>query len=129
MAHAAQDRQLATINITPLVDVLLVMLVIFMVAAPLLSRPLPMQLPQHGNPTSLTPPELRLQIDSAGDYTLDGRPVSASALADALQAALQQAPDLRLRIASADDSDYQAFVGALSVAERVGIRNIGSETR
>ena len=42
MAHAAQDRQLATINITPLVDVLLVMLVIFMVAAPLLSRPLPM---------------------------------------------------------------------------------------
>jgi biopolymer transport protein ExbD len=129
MAHAAQDRPLATINITPLVDVLLVMLVIFMVAAPLLSRPLPMQLPQHGNPATATPLEVRLQIDSAGDYTLDGRPVSASALGDALQAALQQAPDLRLRIASADDSDYQAFVGALSVAERVGIRNIGSETR
>ena len=128
MAHAAQDRQLATINITPLVDVLLVMLVIFMVAAPLLSRPLPMQLP-HAGPSTATPLELRLQIDSAGDYTLDGRPVSASALGDALQAALQQAPDLRLRIASADDSDYQAFVGALSVAERAGIRNIGSEMR
>ena len=128
MAHAAQDRQLATINITPLVDVLLVMLVIFMVAAPLLSRPLPMQVP-HGGPSTATPLELRLQIDSAGGYTLDGRPVSASALGDALQATLQQAPDLRLRIAIADDSDYQAFVGALSVAERVGIRNIGSETR
>ena len=128
MAHAAQDRQLATINITPLVDVLLVMLVIFMVAAPLLSRPLPMHLP-HGGPSTATPLELRLQIDSAGDYTLDGRPVSQSALGDALQAALQQAPDLRLRIASADDSDYQAFVGALSVAERAGIRNIGSEMR
>ena len=50
-------------------------------------------------------------------------------LSTAGEVALQRAPDLRLRIASADDSDYQAFVGALSVAERVGIRNIGSETR
>lgn len=128
MAHAAQDRQLVAINITPLVDVLLVLLVIFMVAAPLLSRPLPMQLPHPGTATT-TPRELRLQIDSVGDYTLDGRPVSATALGDALRVAQEQAPDLRLRIASADDSDYQAFVGALSVAERAGIRNIGSEMR
>lgn len=128
MAFATQGRELATINITPLVDVLLVVLVIFMVAAPLMTKSLPMQLPQAGPATS-TPLELRLQIDSAGDYTLDGRPVSAAALRDALQAAQAQAPDLRLRIASANDSDYQAFVGALSLAQRAGVRNIGSEVR
>jgi biopolymer transport protein ExbD len=128
MAFATQDRPLATINITPLVDVMLVLLVVFMIAAPLLSRPLPMQLPQGSSATS-APQELRLQIDSAGDYTLDGRPLGAAALAEALQSAQARAPDLRLRIASADDSDYQAFVGALSLAERAGIRNIGSEMR
>jgi biopolymer transport protein ExbD len=128
MAFATQDRPLATINITPLVDVLLVLLVIFMVTAPLLSRSLPMQLPHAGSATA-TPRELRLQIDTAGDYTLDGRPVSATALGDALHAAQAQVPDVRLRIASADDSDYQAFVGALAVAEHAGVRNIGSEMR
>ena len=128
MAYATQERELATINITPLVDVMLVLLVIFMIAAPLLSRSLPMELPRTG-PSNAAAPELTLQIDTAGGYTLEGRPVSAAALATRLQDALARAPDLRLRIASAEDSDYQAFVGALSVAERAGVRNIGSQMR
>jgi len=128
MAYATQERELATINITPLVDVMLVLLVIFMIAAPLLSRSLPMELPRTG-PSNAVAPELTLQIDTAGGYTLEGRPVSAAALATRLQDALARAPDLRLRIASAEDSDYQAFVGALSVAERAGVRNIGSQMR
>jgi biopolymer transport protein ExbD len=128
MAYATQERELATINITPLVDVMLVLLVIFMIAAPLLSRTLPMELPRTG-PSSALAPELTLQIDTAGGYTLDGRPVSAAGLATRLQDAVARAPGLRLRIASAEDSDYQAFVSALSVAERVGVRNIGSQMR
>jgi len=128
MALATQDRQLATINITPLVDVLLVVLVIFMVATPLFSRTLPMQLPQLA-PATPNGPELRLQIDSAGGYRLDGQPISAGGLSTALQEAIAKAPDLRLRIASAEDGDYQAFVDALAVAQRAGIRNIGSEMR
>ena len=128
MAFATHDRQLATINITPLVDVLLVVLVIFMVATPLFSRALPMQLPQRA-PATADGPELRLQIDSAGGYRLDGQPISADGLSTALQDAFARAPDLRLRIASAEDGDYQAFVGALAVAQRAGIRNIGSEMR
>jgi biopolymer transport protein ExbD len=128
MEFATQDRQLATINITPLVDVLLVVLVIFMVATPLFSRALPMQLPQRA-PATADGPQLRLQIDSAGGYRLDGQPVSAEGLSTALRDASAKAPDLRLRIASAEDGDYQAFVGALAVARRAGVRNIGSEMR
>ena len=128
MAFATQDRQMSAINITPLVDVMLVVLVIFMVATPLLSRPLPMQVPQHG-PASAEGPELRLQIDSAGGYRLDGQPVTSNGLSIALREALARTPDLRLRIASAEDSDYQAFVSALAAAQHVGIHNIGSEMR
>jgi biopolymer transport protein ExbD len=129
MHQATHDRQVATINITPLVDVLLVLLVIFMVVAPLLETPVPMRLPQAGPERALPAPELRLRIDAAGDYALDGQPLGRAGLDAALRDALARSPGVRLRIAAAEDSDYQAFVQALSVAERAGIRNIGSEMR
>ena len=83
MAFAIQNQQVATINIRPLVDVLLVLLVIFMVATPLLDRPLPLNL-AFGQGTPLPVRELRLQIDLAGDYTLDGRTLSRTDLGLAL---------------------------------------------
>lgn len=130
MAFATQDAnaQAARINITPLIDVMLVLLVIFMVAAPVLSRTLAMDLPRTGDGTKPVP-DLRLQIDMAGQYTLAGQPVPREGLAAALSDALLQAPTLRLRIAAADDSDYQAFVSALAAARQAGIDNIATEMR
>ena len=126
MAFAIQNQQVATINIRPLVDVLLVLLVIFMVATPLLDPPLPLNLaPGQGAPLPVR--ELRLQIDLAGDYTLDGRTLSRTDLGLALRDAHARSPELRLRIAAADDSDYQDFVRALALAQQAGIHNIGSE--
>src|SRR3546814_6665900 len=61
-------QEQAQINITPLVDVLLVLLVIFMMTAPVLSRPIPLTLPQSAPPDAerLPPPEpIRLRIDAA----------------------------------------------------------------
>jgi biopolymer transport protein ExbD len=125
VAFAIQNPQVATTNITPLVDVLLVLLVIFMVAIPLLDGPLALNL-SSGHGTPLPVPELRLQIDLAGDYTLDGRTLSRTDLGLALRDAHARSPELRLRIAAADDSDYQAFVRALALAQQAGIDNIGS---
>lgn len=128
-AKPETQTQLAAINITPLVDVLLVLLVIFMVTAPMLSRTLPMQLPGPG-PAPVQPTvDLRLQIGMAGDYTLDGRAVARETLVSALRDALALAPGLRLRIAAADDSDYQAFITAIAAARQAGIRNVGAEMR
>ncbi|MCA1714490.1 MAG: biopolymer transporter ExbD [Gammaproteobacteria bacterium] len=130
MAVGLQDgsTQVPRINITPLVDVLLVLLVIFMVATPVLSRTLAMELPGTGE--GAKPAEdLRLQIGMAGDYSLAGQPLAREALVPALREALVQSPQLRLRIAAADDSDYQAFVAALAAARQAGIDNIGAEMR
>jgi biopolymer transport protein ExbD len=126
VAFAIQNPQVTTINITPVFDVLLVLLVIFMVATPLLDGPLALNL-SSGHGTPLPVRELRLQIDLAGDYTLDGRTLSRTDLGLALRDAHARAPELRLRIAAADDSDYQAFVRALALAQQAGIDNIGSE--
>ncbi len=130
MAFATPDgnAQVARINITPLVDVMLVLLVIFMVATPVLSRTLGMDLPRSGEGAKAVP-DLRLQIGMAGEYRLAGQPVAREALATALREALLQTPDLRLRIAAVDDSDYQAFVSALAAARQAGIDNIATEMR
>lgn len=127
MAFATQHQQQATINITPLVDVLLVLLVIFMIATPLLGKPLSMTLPQPGQGNPSQAKEVRLQIDMAGDYALDGQPLSRAGLDMALRDAQAQSPELRLRIAAADDSDYQSFVRVLAIAQQAGIHNISSE--
>jgi len=126
MAVAARTSQLALQPRIRLVEALLVLLAALPVAAPLLGRALSTA---DMGATTQTGPELRLEIGRAGDYALDGRPLDADALATALHAAQSRTPDLRLRIAAADDSDPRALVGALAMAERAGVRNIGSELR
>lgn len=129
MAFAIRDQPMAGLNLTPLIDVLLVLLVIFMVATALPDRALSIALP-GSDPVSVQPAtELRLQIGIAGDYVLDGQPLSRAGLDAALRDAHARSTDLQLRIAAADDSDYQVFVEALGVARHAGIHTIRSEMR
>lgn len=123
MALAMRQSTTALQPNAPLLDGLLVLFVLLLVAAPLLARAL--------SPAAMgaapAAPELRLDIGRAGDYALDGRPLAPAALVAALSQAQARVPDLRLRIATADDGDPSALAGALAVAERAGVRNIGSE--
>jgi biopolymer transport protein ExbD len=119
MALAVQ-REPAALGRVPVVGALLALLALLLLAAPLLIRTLQ-------STQAPVARELRLQVVAGGAYLLDGRPVARESLTAALRQARERTPDLRLRIAAADDSDYRAFVGALAVAERVGVRNIGSE--
>jgi len=126
MVVAARMSQLPWQPRVRLVEALLVLLAALLVAAPLLGRALSTA---DMGATTRTGPELRLEIGRAGGYALDGRPLNHDALATALRAARSRTPDLRLRIAAADDSDPRALVGALAMAEQAGVRNIGSELR
>ena len=121
-------RDVAEINITPLVDVLLVLLVIFMVTAPVASGRMDLRLPQAGPPDSVKPPprvELRVQRD--GVYLLEGRMLMGDELPGALRAIARQEPTSVLQITAADDADYQAFARALAHAQRSGLGNIAMQ--
>jgi len=122
----ASRSELAEINITPLVDVMLVLLVIFMVTAPMLSRPIEAMLPQATPPvTRIEPPnDLVLKVGVAGHYTLDDRPVTLSELRVRLEDARIADPRTVLQVEAADDADYQQLVSALAQAEASGIGNI-----
>ena len=93
MAFAyAESRQdaISDMNITPLVDVMLVMLVIFMITAPVFSRAIPMNLPGrigHGEP----PPPIELRIDATGEIFLGGQMMPVSALSSVFSAELERA--------------------------------------
>ena len=116
---------MAEMNITPLVDVMLVLLVIFMIAAPMVTRSIDLTLPQVPNTQPAPPPpHLSLRVLGDGQFTLDGVALSEPGLASAFGDAAHRAPDTIVDVAVHQDADYQAFTTALATARHNGIRNI-----
>jgi biopolymer transport protein ExbD len=122
----ASRTELAEINITPLVDVMLVLLVIFMVTAPMLSQPIDAILPQRTDRQidQQPPNDLVLNVGLGGLYTLDDRPVTLVALRTLLDDARVSDPKTVLQVEAVEGAEYQQLVDALAQAEASGIRNI-----
>ena len=127
MAFSATARPsaLAEMNVTPLVDVMLVLLIIFMVTAPLLSRPLDLSLPQGTDTPSPDKPSI-LSLDVAADGTLrlDDRPLPARDLRVRLDDALRSNPKTVLTLSASPDADYQQVVTALAEVRASGIQQV-----
>lgn len=129
-AIGSMQREQAQINITPLVDVLLVLLVIFMVAAPVLSKPIPLQLPQAAPPDFKPRPRpepVLLHIDAAGGLTWNGAATSLETLPAQFAAEASKATDARpmLQIDADGDSDYDTFAKVLAAANGAGLLDVG----
>jgi biopolymer transport protein ExbD len=125
----APSQPMAEINVTPLVDVMLVLLVIFIITAPLLTYALKLDLPEvKAAPSTVTTPPLRLAIDGAGTIYLGDRPLSDGALKTRLAeaAARQPAPELQLRVDKTARFDRVAWV--MSLAQDAGLVRIGFVT-
>ena len=121
------EQEVAGINIIPLADVLLVLLIIFMVTAPVATRTLSMTLPQNSPPGPEKPVEpLVLRIDAAGDVYRDGQLLPLPALEQQLRdAQLAAGERLRLRIDASDQVDYQPVAQVLAAAQQAGLSDIG----
>lgn len=120
-----RGRAMAEMNITPLVDVMLVLLVIFMIAAPMATRSIDLTLPQSPpERPAVPPPHLSLRVLGDGQFTLEGAALGEQALASALGDAARNTPDAVLDVAVSENADYQAFTTAVSTARRSGIGNI-----
>jgi biopolymer transport protein ExbD len=135
MAFAVDSaqRSMASINITPLVDVMLVLLVIFMVTAPVLSRAIPLDLPQAvpDQPRPPPPEPIRLRIDAAGELSWNGDAISLVALPGLLEAEMQREMQRSpreqpmLQIDANADSDYGVVAAVLAAANNAGVHKVG----
>ena len=142
-AHSRRGRNgrrapMAEINVTPLVDVMLVLLIIFMVTAPLLAAGVPVDLPQNrAAPLDQQVKPVQLSIDRQGAIFIDDAPVSADALPQKLAAiAAQPAPaeGRRMYLRADRALDYgrvMKVMGELNHAglNRVALVSIGQDSR
>ena len=122
-----RDRALAEINITPLIDVMLVLLVIFMIAAPVLTKDIPLTLPQVAPPAPVVPPPpIELRIDALGEVTVAGAPVAMNELVSVLQTERERLAGQKvvLSVEASYDVDYEVVAKVLANAQNAGLKNI-----
>jgi biopolymer transport protein ExbD len=119
---------MAEINVTPLVDVMLVLLIIFMITAPILSHKVKIDLPQP-NPDNVTPDEpldpIRLQIRQDGSLFWNDTPVDEMGLKAQIAVIAQQTKQPELQIDADDAAQYEVVAKVLSDAKGQGLTKIG----
>ncbi len=128
MAFTAQRNAsdtMSEMNITPLVDVMLVLLVIFMVTAPLMDLRIGMNLPQENRQPPPPRVERELSVEPGDLFRLDGVAMTPAALEQALVEWRGMQPEGVLKLAVSADADYQSAATAMATAKRAGVENIG----
>ena len=114
-ADTGDEGMIVGINVTPLVDVALVLLVILMVTSSyLVSRTIPVDLPK-GVTTEATPTTLALTIDKSGALFADGVPVDEAALRARIRSARAAKPELRAVIAADGSSQHRSVVQVIDL--------------
>jgi biopolymer transport protein ExbD len=122
MANAIKDDDdaITGINVTPLVDVTLVLLIIFMVTAKLIAgRGIPLDLPKAAT-AGVTQTMLTLTIDAQGKVLANGQPVDDQALRAQTQRALRQNPELRTVIAASAAATHGSVMHVVDTVRDVG---------
>ncbi|KAA0069666.1 biopolymer transporter ExbD [Rhodanobacter sp. T12-5] len=118
---------MSEINVTPLVDVMLVLLIIFMITAPVLAHKIKVDLPQpNPNPPPTTPLEpINLKIDSSGAFYWNDTPVDELGLKAQLAVIAQQTDQPEIQIAADDAVAYQYVARVLADAKSYNLVKIG----
>lgn len=128
-SESGGDEALAEINMIPLIDVMLVLLVIFIVAAPMLTNAVKVDLPRATSaPNQPRPDALQLSIDGAGQVYWNRTVVTQTELAEKLQAAAHLQPQPELHLNAERSTPYEKVAEVMSAAARVGLTRIGFVT-
>jgi biopolymer transport protein ExbD len=115
----------AEINTTPLVDVMLVLMVIFLVTAPMLEQSIRLELPKTASVSVLDTKSITVSITKNGDYYWDSNAISKTALTQKLQETKNRDPKQQILIRADADVKYSSVAFVLAEASRNGLTNVG----
>lgn len=124
-----EDDMLSEINMIPLIDVMLVLLIVFMITVPVMKHAVDVALPQASSQVSQDQADtIKLSVSALGQYHWNEKPVTDQEL-DALLAEVAAAdPQPEVHIRGDKDVRYERVAQAMSAAQRAGIKQLGFVT-
>ena len=131
MAFGRLERDKGTppmseINMTPLIDVMLVLVVIFIITAPLLASSIKLDLPKtEAAKPNEAPRFIMLVVDKAGHTFLNDKPVALDELARQLAQTAAQNPDTEVQLRADEAVPYGRIVEVMGTAQKAGLNRIG----
>jgi biopolymer transport protein TolR len=120
------NSPISEINVTPLVDVMLVLLIVFMVAAPLMTMGVPVDLPQtRANAMPVNAKPITVTVTPDGAISIDNEPVTIDALVSTVQSLATQGTDERLYVRGDSTAQYGMIMQVMGALSGAGFDKIG----
>ena len=120
------DEVMNEINMTPLVDVMLVLLIIFIITVPVMKHSVNIDLPRVSNEQQVIKPEtVRLSVDAEGSFFLNDTKIGDDDLTPRLQVEAARNPQPNLHIRGDKAVRYERVAMAMAAAQQAGLRKIG----
>ena len=124
-----QPAPMADINVTPMVDVMLVLLVIFILAAPLFTQSIKLDLPAApATPTPAEPSTISLSINGNGEIFWDHTPITQSQINERFVIAGKQQPQPQLQLRADKSTRYEVIAQVMGAAQSNGLTKLGFVT-
>ena len=128
-SKASASAPMAEINMVPLIDVMLVLLVIFIITAPLLTHAVKVELPRASSTSNVTQPEnIELAIQANGEIYWNGEHVADTQIASRMTSAARLNPQPELHLRADRTTSYEKVAQVISAAAKAGLTKIGFVT-
>jgi biopolymer transport protein ExbD len=125
----SHHSSLSELNITPLLDLVFVLLVIFIITTPQMMNNLEMTLPSGNPPKSKDKPKInQIVVDASGQTFLNNELVTMPLLRERLEAIKYQDPDPSVVVNGDDSVDYQHMISVLDILQQLNITKVGLAT-
>jgi biopolymer transport protein ExbD len=124
-----EPEVMSEINMTPLVDVMLVLLIIFIITVPVLTHSVNVELPRADNtPSELQPQTINIAVNAEGQVYWNETPVSATELAQRLEQQARQTPQPEIHLRGDKAVAYEHVAQTMAAIQRAGILKLGFVT-